>query len=129
MQVPPNENNKFWYNNRHKFRLLYQVWLSVNGKVMSAGAIEKDFTAAGRTLGPLRSLLDPRFFQAQLLAHLNRGLLVIDEMPAEDMTIKEVHEKLPKQGFVPKDEDEQLPDLSDDDSGPTGQGEEIMVLD
>lgn len=67
---------------------------------MSAGAIERDFTAAGRALSSLRGNMMPRYFQAQLLCYLNRGLITLSKMSPKDMAIRQVHNKLPKDGFV-----------------------------
>ena len=71
---------------------------------------------------------EPRLFQAQLMAHLNRGHWVLDEMSQEDMSIKEVNKMLPQYGFLPRGDDEELSEMSDDASDAGQQHGEVVLL-
>lgn len=60
--------------------------------------------------------MDAKYFQAQLLANLNRSLIDIHTMSSEDMSISEVHKQLPSYGFKAPDGQGETSDLSNDES-------------
>jgi hypothetical protein len=90
----------FWAQQVFVLRTMIYVFRQIYGKPNSAGCLENDFSFAGKTLQPSRSMIDGSIFDAQLMSCCNlREYLPAKKDIKEFSSIVEALEALPPPGF------------------------------